>query len=76
MACGTDPQKDLAEAVDHLMTSRLLRIFENKYGLDPNKVNLFKEDYSAIFKMYFNDIEPQMASKFLKNLADQKADEE
>ena len=73
MACGDNPKKDLAEAVDHLMTSRLLRVLENKYGLSPKTINDFRDEYKYIFEVYFDEESPQKALDLLNGLSNQKA---
>ena len=79
LACGRntadDLEKNLAEAVDHLMTSRLLRVIKNKYGIDANKINIFKEEYETIFKIHFNE-EPKKANKFFNEIAGKKQEDE
>lgn len=70
MACGNNHQQDLAEAVDQLMTTRMLRILANKYGLDAQKILHIEDQYTRIFKRHFNFIKPEQGSKFLMELAD------
>ncbi len=60
-ACGGK----LAEAADHLVTSRLFRTLKNRYDLDKGSLTAFKEKYKELFKNGFNKEEPQIALGFL-----------
>lgn len=75
MACGDDPKQDLADAVDQLMTTRMLRVLANKYGLDAQKILHIEEQYVKIFERYFNYYKPTQGSKFLMELADNNDEE-
>jgi len=70
MACGDDSKQDLADAVDQLMTTRMLRVLANKYGLDAQKILHIEEQYVQIFERHFNYYKPTQGSKFLMELAD------
>ena len=59
-ACGGK----LAEAADHLVTSRLFRTLKNRYDLDKGNLTAFKEKYENLFKGEFKE-EPQIALGFL-----------
>lgn len=75
MACGDDPKQDLADAVDQLMTTRMLRVLANKYGLDAQKILHIEEQYVKIFERHFNYYKPTQGSKFLMELADNNDEE-
>lgn len=60
-ACGGK----LAEAADHLVTSRLFRTLKNRYDLDKGSLTAFKEKYKKLFKNGFDKEEPQIALGFL-----------
>lgn len=70
MACGINHKQDLAEAVDQLMTTRMLRVLANKYGLDAQKILHIEDQYTKIFERHFNYVKPEQGSKFLMELAD------
>jgi hypothetical protein len=55
----------LSEAVDHLITSRLLRTLKNRYDLDKTNLTQFKDDYIAAFTKAFSD-EPKVAKELLE----------
>lgn len=75
MACGDDPKQDLADAVDQLMTTRMLRVLANKYGLDAQKILHIEDEYVTIFERHFNYYKPTQGSKFLMELAENKDEE-
>ena len=68
IACGYNSDQDLAEAADHLITSRLLRVLERKYGLDYDSIDKFKERYVNMFKGHFGN-DPEIGRDFLDELA-------
>lgn len=75
MACGDNPMQDLADAVDQLMTTRMLRVLANKYGLDAQKILHIEEQYVNIFERHFNFYKPTQGSKFLMELAETNDEE-
>ena len=75
MACGDDPKQDLADAVDQMMTTRMLRVLANKYGLDAQKILHIEEQYVKIFERHFNYYKPTQGSKFLMELAENNDEE-
>jgi hypothetical protein len=54
----------LSEAVDHLVTSRLLRTLKNRYDLDKANLTAFKDEFVKTFKKSFTD-DPQIAKELL-----------
>jgi hypothetical protein len=54
----------LSEAVDHLVTSRLLRTLKNRYDLDKANLTAFTDEYVKAFKKDFTD-EPKAAKELL-----------
>jgi len=64
MESGTEQQMDIANAVDHLVTSRLFRTLKNRYDLDKNNLSNFKKDYVELFKKNFV-YEPYFAIELL-----------
>jgi len=64
MESGNEQQKDISNAVDHLVTSRLFRTLKNRYDLDKNNLSNFKKDYVELFKKNFVH-EPKFAVELL-----------
>lgn len=62
---GSDLNKDLPVAVDHLVTSRLLRTLKNRYDLDKANLVNFKEEYQRVFKTHFQNQQPSFAVDLL-----------
>ena len=56
----------LADAVDHLVTSRLLRRMRDRYDLDRNAMEAFKTEYEKAFKTAFGDVAMPKASELFK----------
>jgi hypothetical protein len=54
----------LPEAVDHLITSRLLRTLKNRYDLDKANLTTFKEEYIKTFQQDFSE-KPKVAEELL-----------
>lgn len=65
LASGKDRKEDLAVAVDHLITSRLFRTLKNRYELDKNNLQNFKDDFDTFFELEFNQ-KPEFADKMLE----------
>lgn len=63
---GNNKEKDIATAVDHLITSRLFRTLKNRYDLDKNNLTSFKEDYKKCFTEKFS-VNPKFAINLLDN---------
>lgn len=69
-----DPRKkeeSLAKAADHLITTRLFRTLRNRYDLEKNSLQTFKEDYDKLFKAHFN-FEPRFADILLTEEIEKK----
>ena len=69
-----DPRKkdeSLAKAADHLITTRLFRTLRNRYDLEKNSLQTFKEEYDKLFKEYFSS-EPKFADRLLTEEIDKK----
>jgi hypothetical protein len=60
----------LSEAVDHLVTSRLLRTLKNRYDLDKANITAFKDDYVKAFKNTFKEKDVEPEPKLAKELLD------
>ncbi len=58
LATGKDGWTDLATAADHLVTSRLLRSLKDRYELTIEALQKFKDEYSALFALYFAGKKP------------------
>ena len=54
MASGSNKDKSLATAADHLISSRLFRSLQNRYDLDKANITKFKDDYIQLFSKSFN----------------------
>lgn len=63
---GNKPEDDLAKAVDHLITTRLLRTLQNNYDLDTDKLNNFLDSYNLVFKTHFGK-EPDETIELIRN---------
>ena len=61
---GKDKEKDIANAVDHLISSRLFRSLKNRYDLDKANMTKFKDDYVKLFNISFN-LHPTFAIELL-----------
>ena len=57
---GKEKEKDVAKAIDHLISSRLFRTLKNRYDLD--KANMLKE---APFTIGLPDVSPDRFAQFL-----------
>lgn len=66
IAAGTDPALCLAEATDHLVTSRLFRSLRNRYDLTADNLNSFLSYYTSLFKKSFGGKEPTDGIRLLK----------
>jgi hypothetical protein len=65
MALGDNSTKCLAEAVDHLITSRLFRSLRNRYDLTADNLDSFQKFYSKLFSDTFGRNEPLEGIKLL-----------
>ncbi|MCS4432850.1 hypothetical protein [Aquiflexum gelatinilyticum] len=63
---GKDKEKDVAIAVDHLISSRLFRTLKNRYDLDKANLTKFKDDYVKLFHNSFM-YQPGLAVELLNN---------
>lgn len=69
-----DPKKkeeSLATAADHLITTRLFRTLRNRYDLEKNTLQIFKEKYIELFRNQFNYI-PRFADRLLTEEIEKK----
>ena len=64
LASGRDKKEDLAVAADHLITSRLFRTLKNRYDLDKNNLQSFRDTFELIFEAEFGK-KPEFANKML-----------
>lgn len=64
IASGTGSPEDLAVAADHLITSRLFRTLKNRYDLDVQALQEFKESYTILFNDTFK-VDPKRAISML-----------
>ncbi|MDR0535350.1 MAG: hypothetical protein LBG65_03210 [Puniceicoccales bacterium] len=55
----------LAEAADHLITSRILRTLRNRYDLDEKNLQEFRDDFDKRFRSHFGDIKEPHCIGFL-----------
>ena len=65
IALGTDSTECLAEAADHLITSRLFRSLKNRYDLTADNLEDFQKKYSKLFSDTFRNQEPIEGNKLL-----------
>ena len=65
IALGTDTTECLAEAADHLITSRLFRSLKNRYDLTADNLEDFQKKYSKLFSDTFRNQEPIEGNKLL-----------
>jgi len=65
LALSDDSIKHLAEAVDHLITSRLLRSLRNRYDLTEGNLQEFQKDYEGLFAAAFAKETPKEGLKLL-----------
>lgn len=65
IALGTDTTECLAEAADHLITSRLFRSLKNRYDLTADNLEDFQKKYSKLFSETFRNQEPVEGNKLL-----------
>ena len=65
IALGTDSTECLAEAADHLITSRLFRSLKNRYDLTADNLEDFQKKYSKFFSDTFRNQEPVEGNKLL-----------
>lgn len=63
---GKDKEKDVAKAIDHLISSRLFRTLKNRYDLDKSNMTKFKDDYVKIFNAKFKQ-QPYFANELLNS---------
>lgn len=61
---GSEKEKDIAKATDHLIASRVFRIMKNRYDLDKANITKFKDDYIKLFSKSFNQ-KPSLAIELL-----------
>lgn len=61
---GKDKEKDVAKAIDHLISSRLFRSLKNRYDLDKANMTKFKDDYVKLFNTAFK-LQPSFAIELL-----------
>lgn len=64
LASGRDKKEDLAVAADHLITSRLFRTLKNRYDLDKQNLQNFRENFEILFEAEFGK-KPEFANKML-----------
>lgn len=62
---GNEKEKDTAIATDHLITSRLFRTLKNRYDLDKNNLDNFKNKYIELFDKTFKNQKPSFAIDLL-----------
>ncbi len=74
IALGDDNDKCLAEAADHLITSRLFRTLKNRYEIDSSELKDFKDQYDLLFKDFFSN-DPEDGDKLLQAELDKKQKE-
>ena len=65
----------LAEAADHLLTTRLLRPLQNHFELQPAQLDDFKTKYRKIFNNAFSQ-DPNYAVHFIEELINKKRSDE
>lgn len=65
MALGDDTTECLAEAADHLITSRLFRSLKNRYDLTADNLEEFQNKYRNLFVDTFENQEPVEGCKLL-----------
>lgn len=63
---GKEKEKDVAMAIDHLISSRLFRTLKNRYDLDKANMTKFKDDYVKLFSSSFKQ-EPGFAVDLLNS---------
>lgn len=68
---GNNKEKDIAYAVDHLITSRLFRLLKNRYDLDKANLTKFKEEYVKLFQDSFK-YKPDLGIELLNSEIDKK----
>ncbi len=61
---GKEKEKDVAKAIDHLISSRLFRSLKNRYDLDKANMTKFKDDYIKLFNTSFK-LQPSFAIELL-----------
>jgi len=61
---GKEKEKDVAKAIDHLISSRLFRTLKNRYDLDKANMTKFKDDYVKLFNTAFKH-QPDFAIELL-----------
>jgi hypothetical protein len=61
---GREKEKDVAKAIDHLISSRLFRSLKNRYDLDKANMTKFKDDYVKLFNTSFK-FQPSFAIELL-----------
>lgn len=61
---GKEKEKDVAKAIDHLISSRLFRSLKNRYDLDKANMTKFKDDYVNLFNTSFK-LQPSFAIDLL-----------
>lgn len=64
LASGRDKKEDLAVAADHLITSRLFRTLKNRYDLDKNNLQKFRDTFELLFEAEFGK-KPEFANKMM-----------
>ena len=71
MAMSPENNESLAEAVDHLITSRLFRSLKNRYDLTQDNLREFKNFYVDLFKKSFGHT-PKDGIRLLDNEIENK----
>ena len=68
VASGNPKENDkiLATAADHLITTRLFRTLRNRYDLEKNTLQTFKEKYDGLFSNAFSKNSPESSKNFPK----------
>lgn len=71
MASGSNSDDDLAKAADHLITSRLFRSLKDRYELNKENLQNFKDAYEKAFRRHFGFL-PTRANEMLRIEIDKK----
>jgi hypothetical protein len=73
VASGSSKEKEesLATAADHLITTRLFRTLRNRYDLEKNSLQTFKEEYDKLFNKHFMSA-PTFADRLLTEEIEKK----
>ena len=69
---GDNEKDDIANAADHLMTTRLFRTLKDNYDLSYDNLDEFKTSYTREFKSHFFGKEPEEAIAFFDRELEKK----